>query len=124
MKSFDYTTISITPYRGFYLRISLKPPEVHINQIDIPERGKQVIQMKKIYQNIKTVLIWLGLDTEKNEARVIIKSLLTISDFLCQKLSISVLDLRSMSNVYQEIVVKNRQKLPLLNKYKFSSDDV
>ena len=80
--------------------------------------------MKKIYQNVKTVLIWLGLDTEKNEARVVIKSLLIISDFLCQKLSISVSDLRLMSNVYQEIVVKNCQKLPLLNEYEFSSDDV
>jgi hypothetical protein len=80
--------------------------------------------MKKIYQNAKTVLIWLGPDTEKNKARVAIESLLTISDFLCQKLGISVSDLRSMSDIYQEIVVKNRQKLPLPNECEFSSDDV
>ena len=93
-----------------------------INQSNIPERGHQVRQMRKIYQNAKTVLIWLGPDTQEHQAEVAIDSILTISDFLCQKLGVSVSDLSSINDVYQEVVFKNRDYLPLPSECKFSTD--
>jgi Heterokaryon incompatibility protein (HET) len=77
--------------------------------------------MQKIYQNAKTVLIWLGPDTQ-DQAEVAINSILTISDFLCQKLGVSVSDLSSINDVYQEVVFKNRHSLPLPNECEFSTD--
>jgi Heterokaryon incompatibility protein (HET) len=78
--------------------------------------------MRKIYQNAKTVLIWLGPDTQEHQAQVAIESILTISDFLCQKLGVSVSDLSSIDNVYQKAVFKNRDCLPLPNECEFSTD--
>ena len=78
--------------------------------------------MQKIYQNAKTVLIWLGPDTQEHQAEVAINSILTISDFLCQKLGVSVADLSLINDVYQEVVFKNRDHLPLPNECEFSTD--
>lgn len=78
--------------------------------------------MRRIYENAKTVLIWLGPDTQGYQAEVAIDSILTISDFLCQRLGVSVSDLGSVSNVYQEVVFKNRDYLPLPNECEFSTD--
>ena len=78
--------------------------------------------MRKIYQNAKTVLIWLGPDTQEHQAKVAIDSILTISDFLCQKLGVSVSGLSSINDVYQEIVFKNRDYLSLPNECEFSTD--
>jgi len=78
--------------------------------------------MREIYQNAKTVLIWLGPDTQEHQAEVAIDSILTISDFLCQKLGVSVSDLSSINDVYQEVVFKNRDYLPLPNECEFSTD--
>jgi hypothetical protein len=78
--------------------------------------------MRKIYQNAKTVLIWLGPDTQGHQAEVAIDSILTMSDFLCQKLGVSVSDLSSINDVYQEVVFKNRDYLPLPNECEFSTD--
>jgi hypothetical protein len=80
------------------------------------------MQMQKIYQNAKTVLVWLGPDTQANQAEVAIKSILTISDFLCQKLDVSVSDLTSIKDIYQEMLFKNRHHLPLPNECEFSTD--
>ena len=77
--------------------------------------------MQKIYQKAKTVLIWLG-PTQEHQAEVAIDSILTISDFLCQKLGVSVSDLSSINDIYQEVVFKNRNYLPLPNECEFSTD--
>ena len=78
--------------------------------------------MRKIYENAKTVLSWLGPDTQDHQAVAAIDSIQTISDFLCSKLGVSISDLRSISNVYQELVLKNRAYLPLPNECEFSTE--
>ena len=78
--------------------------------------------MRRIYQTAKTVLSWLGPDTQEHLAVVAINSIVSISDFLCQKLGVSVSDLRSVGNIYQELVLKNRARLPLPNECEFSTD--
>lgn len=78
--------------------------------------------MRRIYENAKVVLSWLGPDTQENQAVAAINAIVTISDFLCQKLSVSVSDLRSVGNIYQELVLKNRARLPLPSECEFSTD--
>lgn len=77
--------------------------------------------MLRIYQTAKTVLIWLGPDSQEHYAQFAIDSIQRISDFLCQKVGISVSDLSSISDVYQEVVFKNRDSLPLPNACGFST---
>ena len=93
-----------------------------LNQPNIPERGRQVKQMRRIYQTAKLVLSWLGPDTREHLAVAAIKSIVVISGFLCQKLGISMSDLRSVGNIYQELVLKNRARLPLPSECEFSTD--
>ena len=78
--------------------------------------------MLRIYQTAKAVLIWLGPDSLEHYAPFAIDSIRTISDFLCQKVGISVSDLSSISDVYQEAVFKNRDTLPLPNACEFSTE--
>src|SRR4051812_34096522 len=78
--------------------------------------------MRKIYQKAKTVLIWLGPDSEDQFAKVAVDSIIKISDFLCQKLGIPVSDLGSVDNLYQEIMAKAREVLPVPNECEFSTE--
>ena len=77
--------------------------------------------MRKIYERAKTVLIWLGPDTQEHLAKIAIDSILTISDYLCQRLGFSVPELGSIKNVMED-VFKNRENLPVPNECDFSSD--
>ncbi|KAE9375043.1 hypothetical protein N431DRAFT_406149 [Stipitochalara longipes BDJ] len=92
-----------------------------INQTNIPERGYQVTQMRKIYQKAKAVLIWVGPDSEDQQAGVAIYSINIISDFLCQKLGIPVSDLYLVDNLYQEIMATSRDVLPMPSECDFST---
>ena len=78
--------------------------------------------MRDIYHKAKTVLIWVGPDSEDHQARVAIDSIITISDFLCQKLGILVSDLNSVDNLYQEIIAKAYGVLPVPNECDFSTE--
>ena len=78
--------------------------------------------MQRIYEKAKLVLSWLGPDTQEHHAVAAVNSILVISDFLCQKLGVSVSDLRSVGNIYQELVLKNRSRLPLPSECEFSTD--
>lgn len=60
-----------------------------VNQSNISERNRQVSHMQNIYQKSEVVLIWLGPDSE-GRAELAIKSIIQISDFLCQALGCSV----------------------------------
>ncbi|KAH0565722.1 hypothetical protein GP486_000886 [Trichoglossum hirsutum] len=93
-----------------------------VNQSDNSERVEQLNQIRKIYQNAKTVLIWLGPDTREHQAKVAVDSILIISNFLCRILGTTVSDLSSTDDVYQDIVFKNREHLPLPNECEFSTD--
>ncbi|KAF7547470.1 hypothetical protein G7046_g8990 [Stylonectria norvegica] len=95
-----------------------------IDQSDIPERSSQVKQMRKIYENAKSVLIWLGPDSSDDDAKLAIESLHTISDFLCKKLEVSPIGLSAKSNVYQEVIFKNRGLLPLPNECDFVTESM
>ena len=77
--------------------------------------------MRNIYENAKTVLIWLGPDTQECQAKIAIDSILTVSNFLSQRLRISVPELGSMKDV-MEHVFKNRDNLPVPNECDFSTD--
>jgi hypothetical protein len=78
--------------------------------------------MLRIYQTAKAVLVWLGSDSQEHYAQFAIDSIRTISDFLCQKVGISVSSLSAISDVYQEVVFKNRDCLPLPNECEFSTE--
>jgi hypothetical protein len=78
--------------------------------------------MLKIYKTAKTVLVWLRPDSQEHYTQFAIDLIRTISDFLCKKVGISVLDLSFISDVYQEVVFKNRDSLLLPNACEFSSE--
>jgi hypothetical protein len=72
-----------------------------INQRDIPERGLQVRQIKRIYENAQNVHIWLGADTDDHDAAMAVNAIRTASDFLCDKLDISTEEHRVGEDTYQ-----------------------
>ena len=78
--------------------------------------------MQKIYASAKTVVSWLGPDTQDHQAVVAINSIQTISNFLCQTLHVTISALRSISNIYQELILKNRANLLLPNDCEFSTE--
>ena len=78
--------------------------------------------MRKIYEKAKAVLIWLGPDSEDQQAGLAIDSINIISDFLCQKLGIPVSDLYSVENLYQEVMATSRDVLPMPNECDFSTE--
>ena len=71
--------------------------------------------MKNIYEKSEKVLIWLGPDSEKRDAEKAVKSIVQISDYLCETLGCSLAELHTKSNVYREILYENRNRLPLPN---------
>lgn len=80
--------------------------------------------MRAIYEQAKTVLIWLGRDSRQYEAKIAIDSIRIISDFLCQKLGIEVSELRSIKDPLYDILTKRRELLPLPNECEFSNDTI
>jgi hypothetical protein len=92
-----------------------------INQEKTDERGWQVSQMQRIYQNAKAVLAWLGPDTDDHLAVAAIRSILVVSDFLCDKLGIPVADLKKIDNI-TEVVFKHRGSLPVPDECQFSTE--
>ncbi|KAI8723093.1 HET domain-containing protein [Fusarium sp. LHS14.1] len=95
-----------------------------IDQSHTLERNAQVKQMRKIYENAKTVLVWLGPNTQGNDAEIAIDSIRTISEFLCQKLGISTDGLSARGNVYHEVVYQNRTLIPLPNEIEAVTQDM
>ncbi|KAH9885052.1 heterokaryon incompatibility protein-domain-containing protein [Xylariomycetidae sp. FL2044] len=93
-----------------------------INQSDISERGAQVRQMRRVFEQAKTVLIWLGPDTEAKQASIALSSARRITEFLCQKIGISLEDLVAENEVYTKIIFENRDKIPLPHECDFITD--
>ncbi|KAF3919587.1 hypothetical protein ABW20_dc0103296 [Dactylellina cionopaga] len=94
-----------------------------IDQTHNAEKGKQISQMKKIYENAQTVLSWLGPDTEDHQAGPAIAHVRTVSDFLCKELGVTLADLKEMDNM-TEFVFKHREILPDPDKCDFSSEEM
>ena len=65
--------------------------------------------------------MWLGPDIQEHLAETAINSILIISDFLCYKLDVSVSNLGSLSNIYHDLIFKNRETLPPPNECEFSN---
>jgi len=80
--------------------------------------------MLRIYQTAKAVLVWLGPDSQEHYAQSAIDFIRILSDSLCQKIGISVADLCSVGDIYQDVVFKNRSTLPLPNACEFSTEDM
>ena len=78
--------------------------------------------MQLIYSKAQRVLAWLGPGTDDGQEGIAISSIRKISDFLCTRLGVSVIDLRSLSNIYQDLVLKNRSKLPVPDHLDFVTD--
>ena len=95
---------------------------ISINQSNISERSDQVSHMKNIYEKSEKVLIWLGPDSEKRDAEKAVKSIVQISDYLCETLGCSLAELHTKSNVYREILYENRNRLPLPNECGFTTE--
>jgi Heterokaryon incompatibility protein (HET) len=92
------------------------------NQNNIPERGTQVSQMKGIYQNSKSTIIWLGPDSEQPRARDAKIAINKISDAVCDSLGIAVPELSKIGDVYNNVVFKNREKLPPPESFHLGTD--
>ncbi|KAJ1323935.1 HET domain-containing protein [Microdochium nivale] len=92
---------------------------VCIDQSDSVERAEQIKQMKKIYENAESVLVWLGPDKDA-KAKLAIDSIVAISKFLCDELGIEFSSLSSVRDIYQDVIFRNRARLPVPNKCPFS----
>jgi hypothetical protein len=46
--------------------------------------------MKRLYENAKKVQVWLGADTEEHKTATTVDAVQKISEFLCEKLDISI----------------------------------
>jgi Heterokaryon incompatibility protein (HET) len=93
-----------------------------MHQSNVRERNQQVRQMRRIYQKARGVLIWLGPDTSDQMAKAATDSIQIISDFLCEKLHITIEGLSTRRNVYQEVLYRNRGTLPSPNECEFSNE--
>lgn len=82
------------------------------NQSNNLERGTQVAQMRKIYEAAEAVLVWIGADGEVPQAKLASVAVTKISDAICEKLGISMSDLSKYSDMYNDFVFKNRDRLP------------
>ena len=80
--------------------------------------------MQLIYSKAQRAQAWLGPGTEDGQEAIAIISIRKISDFLCTRLGASITDLRSLSNIYQYLVLKNRSKVPVPNHLDFVTDDM
>ena len=78
--------------------------------------------MRQVYQKASTLLSWLGPDELDHIAELAIDSIMTVSDFLFQKLELSLHKLRTMSDTCQELIMKNRANLPPPNECDFSTE--
>lgn len=78
--------------------------------------------MRQVYQRASNVLSWLGPDAQDPIAEVAIGSTINISNYLFQKLDVSVHDLRTMSDACQELIVRNQATLPLPNECDFKTE--
>ncbi|KAG9191302.1 hypothetical protein G6011_09390 [Alternaria panax] len=61
------------------------------------------------------VQVWLGPDTEDHDAATAVNAIRTVSDFLCDKLGISIQEHRVGEDTYQEYLLKHRADVPLPN---------
>lgn len=77
--------------------------------------------MRRIYENAETIIIWLGPDSKAHRAGPAVEAISTLSTFLCDKLGVSLAELADISNVYEELVFKHREKLPRPGKTGFTS---
>jgi hypothetical protein len=93
-----------------------------INQMDIPERGLQVRQIKRIYKNAQNFHIWLGAGTEDHDAATAVNAIRIVSDFLCDKLGISIEEHTVGEDTYQEYLLKRRAGVPLPNEIDLVTD--
>ncbi|TGJ66775.1 hypothetical protein EYR41_008379 [Orbilia oligospora] len=94
-----------------------------IDQEHNGEKGKQIQQMKRIYENAQAVVSWLGPDTEDHKAGPAIEAIRVVSDFLCRELKVTVADLKAMNNM-TEFVFKHRETLPNPDECDFSSEEL
>ncbi len=115
---------AVDHYLWHYLLYIILTAYHSINQGDIPERGQQVKQMRRIFESAKTVWIWLGIDNPPaSQANLAVSTIKKMSDFLCEKLSITYDDLDDR-NIWYELTTTSRHLVPTPDKSPFSSPEV
>jgi Heterokaryon incompatibility protein (HET) len=82
-----------------------------INQEDVSERGHQVSNMLKIYQNAALVLAWLGIDQDE-QAEKASKIINYLTEAICLRVGTSVQDLKNVNNFATLISEKLRDLIP------------
>jgi hypothetical protein len=80
--------------------------------------------MREIYEQAKSIRVWLGRDSKQYQAKLAIDSIRIISDFLCQKLGIKPSDLSSIKDPLYDVLTKKRELIPLPNECEFSNDEM
>ncbi|EGX95390.1 ankyrin repeat and SAM domain containing protein 6 [Cordyceps militaris CM01] len=84
------------------------------NQSDIPERGAQVRQMRRIFETATSVVIWLGPDNEGRQAADAVRGVQRIAEHACQQLGITLDSLASVEQVYHSVLFQHRDRLVTL----------
>ena len=79
--------------------------------------------MQSIYEHATGVLIWLGPDNARHQAKAAIDAIFAVSELLCTKLAISV-DPDINHDIYQEVVLNRRDVLPSFSDCEFSSESL
>jgi hypothetical protein len=78
--------------------------------------------MKRIYENAQKVQVWLGPDNDQHFAATAVDSIRIVSDFLCDKLGISIEEHTVGDDTYQEYLLKHRFDVPLPNEIDLVTD--
>ena len=80
--------------------------------------------MRRIYQSAQLVLIWLGPDCDEKYAKAAVQGIVTITDFVCEEVKIRKSELSSLENIYQEVIFRHRDILPVPDKGPFSTEEL
>ena len=70
------------------------------------------------------VLIWLGPGCEEKYAKATVQGIVTITDFVCEKVEIPKSELSSLDNIYQEVIFRHRDILPVPDEGPFSTEEL
>lgn len=68
--------------------------------------------MRQIYEAAQSVIIWLGPDAEDPKAKSAAAAILEVSNAVCHKLGVSISDLSTIPDLYNDFIFKNRDRLP------------
>ena len=75
--------------------------------------------MRKIYENAKAVLIWIGPDDGNDSSSLAFDSIRQITARLSEKLHMSLDEMKSKEELYQGVIFENQQSVPRPDEFEF-----